>query len=83
MVRTVIALAACVVALPAFAAGPSTAVHRNDDSFLYAAPAQGGQRVPNYVADLHRGQPLDHNDRRKFERPSLSGEAPGLKLQQR
>ncbi|MGI6246029.1 MAG: hypothetical protein ACOYJQ_09710 [Pseudochelatococcus sp.] len=85
MVRTTIArgallaisLATALTALPV-AAEPLD--RRTDDSFLYARPANNGQRVPNYVADSARGQPLDYSDRRRIDRPYLSGESAGVKL---
>lgn len=84
MIRALLVLAVTTTALPAWAAGPAAhSRHTGDDSFLYAAPAAGAGRVPNYVADSAKGQPLDHNDRRKFDRPYLSGESTGLKLQGR
>ncbi len=90
MNRTMLFLAVSLTALPAFTAVASAQQYQSrhqrsaqDDSFLYAAPQSGGGRVPNYVADSARGQPFDQNDRRRFERPYLSGESLGLKLQPR
>lgn len=75
-----ISLATVLTALPAAAQSLARENQHMDDSFLYARPAHGGGRVPNYVADSARGQPLDYHDRRRFERPYLSGESTGLKL---
>lgn len=90
MGRAVLFLAVSLTAFPLFAAGASAQQSQTrrdnlarDDSFLYAAPASGGGRVPNYVADSAKGQPFDQNDRRRFDRPYLSGEPLGLKLQPR
>lgn len=79
MMRSVIVLAGLLSAFPVMAAGPSEN-RAGDDSFLFAAPARGKSRAPNYVADSVRGQPLDGNDRRRIERPYLSNEATGLTL---
>ncbi|MGV6875131.1 hypothetical protein ACUSIJ_20865 [Pseudochelatococcus sp. B33] len=90
MVRAVLFLAVSLTAFPLFATDASAQQSQarrdsltRDDSFLYAAPASGGTRVPNYVADSAKGQPFDQNDRRRFERPYLSGEPFGLPLQPR
>ncbi|MBB3809237.1 hypothetical protein [Pseudochelatococcus contaminans] len=80
MVRAVIIMAVSLTAFPVFAAGPAGQSRGQDDSFLHAAPPSGGGRVPNYVADSAKGQPFDQNDRRRFERPYLSGESTGLKV---
>lgn len=85
MRKTTLLGAACVsivMAMPAFAQRadrPQARPHAADDSFLYA-PVTGGGRPANYIADSHKGQPFDGNDRRRFDRPYLAGENTGLKL---
>lgn len=90
MVRAVLFVAVSLTAFSAFIAGASAQQYRGpagdparDDSFLYAAPERGTGRVPNYVADSAKGQPFDQHDRRRFERPYLSGEPVGLTLRPR
>lgn len=83
MVRAVLFLAVSLAASPVLAEPLAQRFQGQDDSFLYAAPSSGGGRVPNYVADSAKGQPFDQNDRRRFERPYLSGDSVGLTLQPR